>query len=158
MGQGTDSCGGWEVDYDPYDELLADEIWTTKHGQQIKVCDMTKSHLWGAKSVAEMAAETASFECDEEKWLDWVGVFESELSRRGLPLSRPPAIYTNPGAVKKTRGKKSRMLCHCGVEYDAKVADINRGWGLSCSKSCSARRKKLNLKPAKEIKESTDNS
>ena len=152
MGQGTDSCGGWDVEYDPYDELLADEIWTTKNGQQIKVSDMTKSHLWGAKSVAQMAAATASFECDEEKWLAWVDVFESELSSRGLPLSRPPAIYTNPDAVKKTRGAKVRMICHCGTEYDARVADINRGWGLSCSKSCSGRRKKLGLKPAKELK------
>ena len=32
MGQGADSCGGWEMDYDPYADILADEVWLTKHG------------------------------------------------------------------------------------------------------------------------------
>ena len=30
------------------------------------------------------------------------------------------------------------MKCHCGEIYSAREADLNRGWGLSCSKRCAA--------------------
>ena len=40
------------------------------------------------------------------------------------------------------------MKCHCGEIYVAKEADIRRGWGLSCSKSCAAKRKTHKLKAA----------
>lgn len=35
-------------------------------------------------------------------------------------------------------GKTVELICHCGCKYTARVADINRGWGMSCSKSCAA--------------------
>ena len=31
-----------------------------------------------------------------------------------------------------------RMKCKCGMVYEARKADIDRGWGRSCSKSCAA--------------------
>ena len=40
------------------------------------------------------------------------------------------------------------MKCHCGQIYEARQSDINRGWGLSCSKSCSAKRKTHKLNAA----------
>lgn len=33
------------------------------------------------------------------------------------------------------------MKCWCGNHYTARDADIKRGWGLSCSKSCAAIRR-----------------
>ena len=30
------------------------------------------------------------------------------------------------------------MVCWCGTNYQARQADIKRGWGGSCSKSCAA--------------------
>ena len=42
---------------------------------------------------------------------------------------------------------KIKMTCHCRKEYEAKSADIKRGWGLSCSKHCAAVRRKYK-KPA----------
>lgn len=35
-------------------------------------------------------------------------------------------------------GQTVELICHCGCKYTARIADINRGWGLSCSKSCAA--------------------
>lgn len=36
---------------------------------------------------------------------------------------------------------KIELKCHCGEHYFAREADIKRGWGLSCSKSCAAIRR-----------------
>jgi len=33
-----------------------------------------------------------------------------------------------------------KVICACGKEFNARQADINRGWGKSCSKSCAAKR------------------
>lgn len=41
------------------------------------------------------------------------------------------------------------MICHCGVEYDAREADLKRGWGYSCSKSCAAKRRDFGAPKAK---------
>jgi hypothetical protein len=32
------------------------------------------------------------------------------------------------------------MNCRCGKTYKARKADLKRGWGLSCSKSCAKKR------------------
>lgn len=32
MGQGTESCGGYDVDYDEYEEGLIRGIWTQRKG------------------------------------------------------------------------------------------------------------------------------
>ena len=42
---------------------------------------------------------------------------------------------------KPKRGTYRKVACKspwCGNTYDAKVSDLNRGWGLTCSKSCAA--------------------
>lgn len=40
---------------------------------------------------------------------------------------------------------KVEMICFCGNQYTAKVADLKRGWGKSCSKSCAAKRRDKSL-------------
>lgn len=38
------------------------------------------------------------------------------------------------------RGKTKKVFCkHCGAPFFARVADLNRGWGVFCSKSCKAK-------------------
>lgn len=37
-----------------------------------------------------------------------------------------------------------RKCDNCGKEYNAKEADVNRGWGLCCSKSCAASKREKN--------------
>ena len=39
-------------------------------------------------------------------------------------------LYKNPSKVE--------LICHCGERYFAREADLKRGWGKSCSKSCAA--------------------
>ena len=36
---------------------------------------------------------------------------------------------------------KREMICHCGLHYEAREADLKRGWAMSCSKSCAAIRR-----------------
>ena len=37
------------------------------------------------------------------------------------------------------RGAKIARKCKsCGAEFEARAADVKRGWGLYCSKSCKA--------------------
>ena len=39
----------------------------------------------------------------------------------------------------KSRGAKQKVICKCcKQEFKARVADIKRGWGKYCSKSCKA--------------------
>lgn len=32
-----------------------------------------------------------------------------------------------------------KVKCHCGKVFNARKADIDRGWAKSCSKSCAAK-------------------
>jgi len=46
-------------------------------------------------------------------------------------------------AGKPQRGVKKQVNCRCcGTEFLARVADINRGWGMFCSKSCKIKKQK----------------
>jgi hypothetical protein len=44
-----------------------------------------------------------------------------------------------------------QMICHCGEEYPAREADLKRGWGYSCDKSCAAKRRDFGLPRAKRV-------
>lgn len=44
---------------------------------------------------------------------------------------------------------KVDMICYCGEEYQAREADLRRGWGFSCGKSCAAKRRDFGLPKAK---------
>ncbi len=148
MGQGTESCGGYEVDYDPYSEGLSSGNWTQRDGTTINVSRMTIKHLYGAKAVAQRAAQRANFSSDAEMFNEWVEVFESEIASRNESKTPMPAAK----AAKPTRGEKVKMICHCGEEYEARTADIKRGWGLSCSKRCAAIRRDFGRPAAKQKK------
>lgn len=49
---------------------------------------------------------------------------------------------------KKGMTGKYWMKCHCGAHYEAKGADLGRGWGFSCSKRCSAARREFGKQKA----------
>lgn len=147
MGQGSDSCGGYEVDYDPYDELMENGEWTTRGGGTIKITDMTIGHLRGARRIASRAAHEAQFSSDEEKWEHWVQMFDSEIALRERNTS--PSVPKAPKAPPKpVRGTNVIMICHCKREYPAREADLKRGNALSCSKSCAAIRREFGREPA----------
>jgi len=43
------------------------------------------------------------------------------------------------------RGVKIKVSCgNCKGTFEARVADVNRGWGKFCSKSCKAKKQKYN--------------
>ncbi len=44
-----------------------------------------------------------------------------------------------------------KMVCHCGETYEAREADLKRGWGYSCGKSCAAIRRDFGRPKAKRI-------
>ena len=45
--------------------------------------------------------------------------------------------------------KVIRKCDTCGKEYIADTRDINRGWGLCCSKSCAAKKRESSTKISK---------
>ena len=147
MGQGTDSCGGYEHDYNPYEDGLILGDWTQRDGSKINVSKMSVRHLKNSKRIAEQAVYEACFECDKEMWQDWVDVFDKEIWDRGkIKKDKPKNTKSKPTT---TRGSKVIMICHCGNEYEARTADINRGWGLSCSKRCASIRREFGRPAAK---------
>lgn len=136
MGQGAESCNGYGVEYDPYDEGLAEGVWTCRDYSKIRVEDMTERHLRGAIRVATKAMLRANFSSDKEMWSDWVDVLQCELdSRESKPTVKKQSI---PSPKKPQRGSKLVLICWCDKEYTARVADLKRGWGMSCCKSHAA--------------------
>lgn len=155
MGQGTDSCGGWDDVYDPYEENLGTGVWTSQEGD-VHVSKMTTKHLKAAKRRCEMLAATASYTSEQQKWEDWVSIFEEELDKRDLvEVKSKPVHCARPKATTvvpyKPRGTKIKMVCFCGSTYEARLADLKRGWGLTCSKRCAAIRREFGRPAAKEV-------
>lgn len=166
MGQGTESCDGYYVEYDPYDyaESNGYEFWTERSGARIRVSEMSDRHIRNTIKMCKQLAATSSFSCDVDKWEEWVDVLEGELCDRARfgrvvrdakrnvvkkPLPRAEKKDTWSGKTQnlspyktkiknKARGAKVSLICWCGTEYQARYADLKRGWGLSCCKSCAA--------------------
>lgn len=139
MGQGTESCGGYDVVYDPYEEGINEGVWTEKSGRSIKVTSMSDRHIKGAIRVCEGAIRRVSFSCDVEIWETWIDIFNNELSCRVKNPSNKPKLSTVKQKPKaKPRGTMVTMKCHCGDTYQARQADLNRGWGKSCGKRCAS--------------------
>jgi len=136
MGQGAESCGGYDVEYDEYEELIADGMWTQKNGDAIHVTEMDSRHIKNTIRLCKGLSLSSDFSCDSEKWDDWVEIFENELSGRDAhkPTSVGPLRVAND-----VRGKTVERTCKCNSKFMARQADINRGWAKSCSKSCAAR-------------------
>lgn len=146
MGQGAEDAGGYEVDYDEYEDCQ-DGYWIQRDGSRIAISEMTVSHLINTKRICARLAVTANFTSDSEKWFDWVEVFDKEIAVREMRQKSDPksvkAEKSNP------RGVIIEMICHCGFEYKVRSADIKRGWGLSCGKRCAAIRRSYGRPAAK---------
>ena len=153
MGQGSDSCGGWEVEYDPYADELDSGVWVQKDGKRISISAMTSSHLINARRIAAQAAARASFEDKADQWNRYVQLFTRELASRSVGKDRDSVIYVDGSCKQPVRGAKVTMRCHCGEVYLARDADIARGWGKSCSKSCAATRRDYGRPAAKKVQQ-----
>lgn len=151
MGQGAESCGGYEVEYDEYEEGLSGGYWTQRDGSRISVEAMSLQHLRNARRVAQEASRRATFTDESEKWDDWVEIFTNAIYDKERAPVKKASVPAATKSKKKVSGKCLTMRCHCSIVYQARVADLKRGWGLSCSKRCSAIRREFGRPPAKEV-------
>lgn len=147
MGQGTESCGGYDVDHCDYEDGLATGVWTQRNGAGIKVTSMSLQHLKNAKRIAQVKAQCATFTDEADMWNEWVDLFDREIYSRPQVATKTTA----PKIIKPVRGTKVDMICHCGVRYQARQADLNRKQGLSCSKRCAAIRREFGRPAAKPV-------
>lgn len=154
MGQGTDSCGGYDCEYDPYNDGLALGVWMQKDFSRIKVEDMSINHIKNASRLVDRQILLSTFSDEIEKWESWKEIFEQELARRDN--TNKEKSESNGKTRTTKRGLTVCMICHCSKEYHARIADINRGWGLSCSKRCASIRREYG-RPAATKKESKTN-
>lgn len=141
MGQGSESCGGYDCDaeYDYLENCQERGVWPQKVGAPIHISEMTGGHLKNSISHVEKLAKASTFECNRQMWETWIDMFEQELARRRL--NRKSCIGNHQKNTSTVRGVTQAMRCHCGEHYVARTADIKRGWGLSCSKRCAAIRR-----------------
>lgn len=135
------------LEYDPYEEGLVDGKWIERNGRSISVEKMSDRHVRNSKYMCEQLSKSATFSCESDKWDTWVGIFSDELDRR----SRATKEVKEVKKKSTPRGSSKKMRCHCGCTYTARVADIKRGWGLSCSKRCAAIRRDFGRPKAVEI-------
>lgn len=147
MGQGAESCGGYELDYDEYEENLASGVWIQIDGAGIEVSKMKTSHIKNTLRMVRGLAASSSFTSEAGKWEAWADIFEEELARR----VDVPAKDKTSKPTAHARGAKAQMVCHCGKPYEAREADLKRGWALSCSKHCAAVRKTYGKPAAKKV-------
>jgi hypothetical protein len=110
---------------------------------------MTRKHLNGALKVCKRASLNAGFSCDSDMWDEWIEVFEDAMDRYVAKPEVKRARATSDES--SSRGVKVEMKCHCGNLYKARVADLKRGWGKSCSKSCAATRRSFGRPAGKRV-------
>lgn len=101
MGQGTESCGGYDVEYDEYEEGLQTGMWTQRDCSRIHITKMTLQHLTNARRMAERAAERATFEDQADKWNDWVRAFDREIALRAREVSKATPVNAQPSPEQK---------------------------------------------------------
>lgn len=138
MGQGAESCGGYEIDYDEYEDGLIDGVWTQRDGARIHVSKMTYNHLRNTRALVYHRLRASTFTCEEDKWQAWLDILDEYIDRKPQQVKK---VSKPKKPVEPKRGKVVRMKCYCGKEYDARQADLNRGWGLTCCKSHAAVRR-----------------
>ena len=174
MGQGTESCGGYELDYDEYDFESSNgyKVWTSKDGGRHVVDKMSNPHIENTIRLCKKLMVTSTFSCDSDKWSDWIDVLEEVLEYRrikGIYISRKDAGEKIKACKRKKRKaskstmnylktlsdgcNKVEMQCQCGEKYTAKVADLKRGWAQSCSKRCASIKREHGRSNAKFIRE-----
>ena len=72
-------------------------------------------------------------------YFDFYEFDDDECEIRSTPRKVKPKITNTP--KKEVRGSKVTKPCDgCGVEHTVRVADLKRGWGRFCSKSCKAKK------------------
>lgn len=67
-----------------------------------------------------------------------------QLSAVGAENARPAIVQIIKSRASGASGigaTKSVSCKCCSKRFDARVADLNRGWGKFCSKSCKAKKK-----------------
>jgi len=143
MGQGTESCNGYELEYDSYEEGLQTGEWTMRGCSTIHISDMTMSHLRKTKRMCENLRHNSSFYDEADKWDMWVSMLSQEISSRQSIIinssKKIPTATTLKQTKQKVRGAKIECKCkNCKTKFIARVADRKRGWAKFCSKSCKA--------------------
>lgn len=157
MGQGAESVPGYDDWYDGLgerSETLASGYWEQKNGQQIKMSDMSTSHLYNAIRHCEQHIQCAQDEHDAGTWAEMANMLRSELwgRNRSTTTKKVKKATSKPKTAKPQRGAKQMMQCHCGTVYEVRVSELKRGNGKSCSKRCAAIRRDYGRPAAKEVK------
>ena len=140
MGQGTESCGGYEVDYDEFEEALDRGRWPARSGD-VKLSEMSLQHMKNARRHCQNRAKSCNFSSDADEWERRVDMFDDLINSAEKKASAVPSVPKAP--PKPQRGVRATMICHCKAEYTAREAELKRGNGYSCSKRCAAIRREF---------------
>lgn len=78
----------------------------------------------------------------------FVNEFGEEVAKMQLFWStKNPGDNSLTGGPGRVTAKESMKCCEapgCGIMYRVKAANLKRGWGKTCSKSCAAKLRELN--------------
>ncbi|WLY87230.1 hypothetical protein [Vibrio phage vB_VibM_83AMN] len=155
----AEAMGAYEAVYDEYEEGLVDGLWAERNGNKTSISKMSDTHIKNCIRLCKRNAYNATFTNESDKWNEWVDLFEDELysrssnritsnkvqstkqKRKGKAGKKVPTIIKS--GLAKLNASSVIMICACGQEYEARVADLKRGWALSCSKRCASIRREF---------------
>lgn len=156
----AEAMGAYEAVYDEYEEGLESGEWIQRDGTSISISKMSTSHIRNCIRLCEVRSESSTFSNDSHKWECWINAFEDELFARTLTkratktkTKTKKASKTIKAILNSTKSNKLLMTCFCGKQYIAKRADLNRGWALSCCKSCASIRREFGREMPTFVKE-----
>lgn len=154
MGQGTWGMDdSYDTECESYENALDRGLWIMRGGETIYINKMGDTHL---KNTLNYVGRLYNKEYDysrKQVWLGYISAFRNELDSRVITTKPKSIVLTVATSIttKSSVGVMVSMRCHCGVVYDARQSDLNRGWALSCGKSCAALRRANNLPAATKI-------
>lgn len=152
MGQGTwgmaDDGGPVYSEADSRLDDLESGVWSGRD-RIYRIEDMSASHLDRVANLCYRMSLCASCTSIASTWRYLSRTFRAESAekcRKVAIVSRGAALKVKlPQTPTVPRGARMERVCTCGNKFTARVADVKRGWGKYCGKSCAAKNNKAGM-------------
>lgn len=136
-----DGCGAY-VGMHPFTAIPLGTLANEEQRRARKTCKVDFEVLWKTGRITrDQAYAELADHMGIEKEACHFGWFDVDQCHAAQEWARGRAKELE---AMKTLSPMVQCQCHCGKQYLARQADIDRGWGKSCSKRCAAKSREGN--------------